>query len=68
VLPLGLGLVALVGAGFVVWGFQSGFFAEWFLPVAVAQDKRTPPHPQPPPVNDGDTAAGTDDLIDELWG
>jgi hypothetical protein len=66
--PLGLGLVALVGVGAAVWGFRSGLFAEWFLPVAVAQDKRTSPHPQPPPVNDGDTAAGTDDLIDELWG
>lgn len=63
VLPLGLGLVALVGAGAAVWGFRSGLFAEWCLPVAVAQEKS-----EPPPVDDADTAAGTDDLIDELWG
>ena len=63
VLPLGLGLVALVGAGFAVWGFRSGLFAEWFLPVAVAQEES-----EPPPVNDAEPTAGADDLIDELWG
>ncbi|MDA0269059.1 MAG: hypothetical protein O3A14_19390 [Cyanobacteria bacterium] len=67
-LPLSLGLVVLVGAGVAVWGFRSGLFAGWFLPVAVAQNKRTSPHPQPPPVNDAEPTAGADDLIDELWG
>jgi hypothetical protein len=69
---LSLGLVALVGAGCVVWGFRSGWFADGFRPVTVAQDKRTTPTTETPPVKDADadadTAAGADDLIDELWG